>query len=667
MPDSLARSSGCQVTVGETLPAAPPVVIVGAGPAGMRAAQDILRSDPHRAVTIFGEERWQPYNRVLLTPLFAGETTVDGVYAPWRPDAGSPTVRLVNRRIVSVDRVRRRVADEYGEAHPFKTLILATGSRPHIPNIAGIDRRNVYTFRDLDDVQRLLAHVPRCRRTVVIGGGLLGLEAARGLYRRGVSTVVIEHERWLMFHQLDPAAGDLLAARIRATGVEVLTGVGVREVVAGDRIRAIRLTDGREVACDTVVVCAGIRPNVELAAGAGLPVGRGISVDDNMQTADPAIYAVGECAEHRGRIFGLVAPGLEQAGVAAHHILGGSARYEGSMAATKLKVVGVPVFSIGMVKDAEDEPWYRRAVFTQADENAYRRVLLSRGRLIGAMAVGDWPEINRLQEAVTRRRRVMPWQLRRFRRCGRLWPETDAGAVQAWPETATVCNCTGVTRGVLSSAVASGCDSIAALQAATGASTVCGSCRSLLAELVGAGEAPTPPRGARWLLWCSGLGLLVVLAVLFGTPPAYRTSVQEALPIDLLWTDKLYKQISGFTLVGLGMLAILLSARKRVRWVRFGDYASWRVLHAALGAGTLAVLLAHTGLHLGEHLNRMLMASFLAVALMGAASGGITALECRLGAGSGARARRVVTWLHILACWPLPVLLGFHIFSVYYF
>ena len=649
-------------------PAGASTVIVGSGPVGMRAAQDILRREPDRRVVIFGEERWRPYNRVLLTPLFAGETRLEGIYSAWRPGPENPNARLINRRIAAIDREGRRVVDEFGEARPFETLVLATGSRPHIPNIAGIEHRHVYTFRDLDDVQRLLSHLPRCRRAVVIGGGLLGLEAARGLRRRGVTTVVVEHERWLMFHQLDEEAGALLAGRIRATGVEVRTGVGIRAIVADDAIASVRLNDGQEIACDTVVVCAGIRPGIDLAIEAGLPVGRGITVNDNMQTADPAIYAVGECAEHRGRVFGLVAPGLEQAGVAAHHILGGTGRYEGSIAATKLKVVGVPVFSMGKVRDEGDEPWFRRMAFDDPEHGSCRRVLLSRGRLIGALAVGDWQEINRLQEAISRRRRLWPWQIRRFRRTGRLWPEQKARSVAAWPETATVCNCTGVTRGALSGAVAAGNATVAALQAATGASTVCGSCRPLLAELVGAaGEPAAAPRGAGWLLWFSVIGLVTALAVLLGTPPAYRTTVQEALAIDLLWTDKLYKQISGFTLLGLGLLAILLSLRKRVRKIAFGDFATWRVIHTVLGVGTLAVLLAHTGLHLGEHLNRFLMASFLAVALLGAASGGITALENRLGARTGAKARGLVTWLHILACWPLPVLLGFHIFSVYYF
>lgn len=644
-----------------------PVIVIGAGPAGMKLVRELRRQAPDKPILIFGEERWAPYNRVLLTPLFAGETPVSDIYLPWSPAAEPSHVRLVHRRIVSIDPQSRTVEDAAGGIHAYAKLVIATGSRPHIPAPLGIGHRHIFTFRDINDAERLLAHWPRCRQALVVGGGLLGLEAARGLHRRGVDTTVVEHGRWLMPQQLDEVGGALLAERLTAIGLTVLTGVGVRDVIAGDGISGVRLTDGREIACDTIVICAGIRPNMELARDARIRVGRGIQVDDAMRTSATDVYAVGECAEHRGQVYGLVAPGLEQAGVAAHHIVHGAARYEGSIAATKLKVVGVPVFSMGGPSEASEDPATRSLTYAEPETGLYRRIIRTNGRVTAAIAVGAWAEINRLQEAVTHRRRMMPWQARRFLKTGQLWRAGEADSVAAWPETATICNCTGVTRGTLSAAIAAGARTVEALQAATNASTVCGSCRPLVAELAGQQATTARPDFARSIAVLSALALLIAAAILMLPSPGFRQSVQPSFQIDLLWTESLYKQVSGFTLLGLVFLAILLSLRKRARWLAFGTFGAWRLAHVALGAAVAAAVVVHTGLHLGENLNRYLMLTFLAVALLGAGSGAVIAFEQKLGRTGGARARKLSLWLHILACWPLPALLGFHILSVYYF
>lgn len=648
-------------------PAERPIVVIGAGPVGMKLVRELRRQAPDRPILVFGEERWAPYNRVLLTPLFAGETAMTDIFLPRAPADDSPCMRLIHRRVVAIDPDTHTVTDAAGQVHAYATLVIATGSRPHVPTPFATGHRHIFTFRDIDDAERLLAHWPRCRRAVVVGGGLLGLEAARGLHRRGVDVTVVEHGRWLMPQQLDSVAGALLAERLTAIGLTVITGAGVREVVAGDEISAVQLTDGRQVPCDTIVICAGIRPNLEIARDAGIRVGRGIEVDDSMRTSAPDVYAIGECAEHRGQVYGLVAPGLEQAGVAAHAILDGTARYTGSLAATKLKVVGVPVFSMGQPAEAEEESDLRSVAYEEPETGIYRRILSRRGRAVAAIAIGDWPEINRLQEAVTSHRRILPWQAKRFRRTGMLWGESAADDVAAWPETAIICNCTGITRGALTAAIAAGATTVEALQAATNASTVCGTCRPLVAALAGRPSEPATVPFGRTIVALSLLALLVVAAVLLAPSPAYRQSVQPAFQIDLLWTDALYKQISGFTLLGLGLIAVVLSLRKRVRWLRFGDYGAWRFVHVALGAAAIAALVVHTGLHLGVNLNRYLMLSFLGVALLGAVSGGMVASERHFGRNGGARARKLSLWLHILACWPLPVLLGFHILSVYYF
>ena len=278
----------------------------------------------------------------------------------------------------------------------------------------------------LSDAQRPFARRARSRRTVVLGGGLLGLEAARAMQRLNTQVWVIEHAPRLMANQLDDEGAALLQAQVEAAGIRVLTNARVKAVHGHGRVEGVALRGGERIDCDTVVVAAGIQPNVDLALASGLPAGRGIRVDDAVRTADPHIHAIGECAEHRGAVYGIVAPGFEQAAVAVHSLSGGRARYEGSLVATRLKVLDLPVFSMGQLGVAEGAGELRSASHGDAAGTSHRRTVTQRGRLVGALAVGACAEMSRLQEAVLARRRLMPWQLWRFRRSGSLWPAEEA-------------------------------------------------------------------------------------------------------------------------------------------------------------------------------------------------------------------------------------------------
>lgn len=650
-----------------TVPFDGPVIVVGTGPSGMRVAQELVQRSPECRVRMFGDERWRPYNRVRLTSLMVGDIRLADVYFPALCAPDEAQIEILQRRIVAIDRESQTVTDMRGDSHRYGRLVLATGSRPHVPSIAGVDQANVFTFRDLDDVEKLMARIAQSRRAVVIGGGLLGLEAARGLHQHKIETVVIEHERHLMPRQLDDRAGEILADHMGGLGVAVVTGDGIREIVGDGRVAGVRLLSGREIACDTVVVCTGIRPNVGFAQDARLSVGHGIRVDDHMRTSDPTIYAVGECAEHREKIYGLVAPGLEQAAVAAHAILGGESQYGGSIAATRLKVVGIPVFNIGAVAESEHRPDFASAHYEDTRAGVYRRLILDRGRIVGAIAVGAWADLSRIQEAVVSGRRIYPWQVRRFRRVGSLWPTTKTASVGNWPGTAIVCNCTGVTRGMLSAAIADGAGTIATLQQRTGASTVCGSCRLLLGDLLGTAVSAVAIRSWRVIAVVSALSLLAALAFSLLGPVPYRQTVQAKMQLDLLWTDGTLKQITGFSLLGLALLVMLLSFRKRIVKFSFGDLGLWRIAHTVLGLAMLTVLFLHTGLNLGHNLNLALMTTFLAIVLAGALAGGVAAARHRMVAARGVAWQRLSVWVHIIAFWPLLVLLTFHVLSVYYF
>jgi len=640
-----------------------PVVVVGGGPSGLRAAYELAkRSIP---VVLFNAERWRPYNRVKLTPFLAGEVQIGRVYQGNVFPAGADITQYDNQAVVAIDRTAHTVENQFGRRWRYSKLVLCLGSRPHIPPIPGRELSGVYRFRNFDDVEKLVARTMRSRRTVVIGGGLLGLEAARGMSLRKVKTIIVEHEPHLMARQLDHEGGLALGAAIERMGLDVRTGCSVKSIAGEGRVERILLSTGEPIPCDTVIICTGIRSNIELAADAGIAVGRGITVNDAMQTSDPDIYAVGECAEHDGNVYGLVAPGLEQAAVAAAHAAGERTVYRGSVPTTKLKVVGTDVFSMGDVEQLEQRTDVRTAAWRDPATESYRRLVVRRRRLVGALGVGAWDDVNRIQQAVHDRALVWPWQVLRFRRTGRLQRPRTSAPVGLWPAAATVCNCTGVTRGQLGEAIRLGAGTIEALMQETSASTVCGTCRPLLHDLLGAKPVHEPMFGARTILAMSLLASLAALAAVLLPAWPFSSSVQARFALDQFWISGVWKQVTGFTLVALSLLIAFLSVRKRIGWKWLGSFNWWRLAHVGLGAAALAVLFMHTGFNLGNNLNRWLMLTFLAIAVAGSITGVVASREHAVLARGKASPRRAVTWIHILAFWPLPLLLVLHILTVY--
>jgi len=524
----------------------PPVVVVGTGPVGIRFVEQLLLRDPRAPVVIYGNQPWEPYNRVRLASLLTGELNFTAIQNPLKLMTQHRVVQHHNCEIVAIYPYNKQVVDRLGNCQRYSQLVLATGSSPHIPNIEGIQQSGVYTFRNLDDVQQLIARRTRCRRAIVLGGGLLGLEAARGLQKYNTDITIIEHASRLMAQQLDDEAGNLLREHILSKNIQIVLGDSVKSVIGYDSISGVELRSGHSIDCDTLVIATGIRPNLELAREAGIAVGRGIRVNDQMQTSDADIFAIGECAEHRDRIYGLVAPGLEQASVAAHTIAGGTSHYVGSQAVTRLKVVGVSVISAGQCGERDASPQLRSLTWRSSDRRSYRKLLLQRNRLRGVMAFGDWDESNRAQECVQRACYIWPWQRRRFLRTGSLWLLHDAADVNDWPASAIVCQCTGVNRGTLSKAILAGHCNVEALAAQTGASSVCGSCKPLLAELAGR-HASEPEAGSRTLVWTGMAALLAALAMLFAPAIPFADSIQTEIHWGQIWRDGLIKQISGFS------------------------------------------------------------------------------------------------------------------------
>ena len=365
-----------------------PLVVVGNGMAAARLVDELAKVALGRyAIAVIGEEPRLAYNRVLLSSVLAGEIASHDIElrpAQWWRDRGVTLKYGCLATEIDVGRRELKIANE--ESVAFSKLVLATGSTPLRLNLPGADLAGVHTFRDSRDVDLLLTLAAQKKRVVVVGGGLLGLEAAYGLAKAGAPVTLIHLMDRLMERQLDAPAAELLKSLVERKGVKVLLNANTARIDGETRVEGVELTDGRRIAADAVIFAAGIRPNVALAKDAGIAVNRGIVVDDVMQTGAPDIFALGECAEHRGICYGLVEPAYEQARVLARHLAGRAAAYDGSVVATNLKVSGVSVFSAGDFMGAEGS---EAIVLSDARHGAYKKLVISEGRLAGAVLVGD--------------------------------------------------------------------------------------------------------------------------------------------------------------------------------------------------------------------------------------------------------------------------------------
>jgi nitrite reductase (NADH) large subunit len=365
-----------------------PLVIVGNGMAAARLVDELAKAALGRyAVAVIGAEPRLAYNRVLLSSVLAGETASHDIElrpAAWWRDRGVTLKYGCVVTEIDVGRRELRIANE--ESIAFSKLVLATGSTPLRLDVPGADLAGVHTFRDSRDVDLLLALAAQKKRVVVVGGGLLGLEAAYGLARAGASVSLIHLMDRLMERQLDAPAAELLKSLVEGKGIRVLLNADTARLDGGTRVEGVELADGRRIDADAVIFAAGIRPNVALARDAGIAVNRGIVVDDHLQTGAPDIFALGECAEHRDICYGLVEPAYEQARVLARRLAGRTASYQGSVVATNLKVSGVNVFSAGDFLGANGS---EAIVLNDARGGTYKKLVISDGRLTGAVLIGD--------------------------------------------------------------------------------------------------------------------------------------------------------------------------------------------------------------------------------------------------------------------------------------
>lgn len=458
------------------------LVVVGNGMAGIACVEQILKYDHDFSITILGEETHVNYNRILLSSVLAGEKEADDIVLndlDWYRGHGID-LRL-GVRAAEIDRKRKVIRGDDGSRFSYDQLILATGSTAFIPEVEGRDKQGVFAFRTLDDARTLLTVAGEDRKAVVIGGGLLGLEAARGLQVRGCDVTLVHRSGTLMNRQLDSAGGAYLQRKIEDLGLRVLLGRETAAILGNGHAQGIRFACGEEIPADFVVMAAGIRPNSGLARQAGLDVGHGILVNDYLETSDPNIYAVGECTEHRGILYGLVAPLYDQARVLAARIAGRETQpFTGARLSTRLKLMGVDVFSAGSLD--ETQPGVEAVRYEDPALGIYKKVLIKDNKLFGVVLVGDASDEPRYKawlrtgEDLSAQRRHLLFPP----------PAEDQGAdIASIPDSETVCGCMGVTKGAIIEAVHKfGVATLAQVKERTRASSGCGTCAGVCSSIL---------------------------------------------------------------------------------------------------------------------------------------------------------------------------------------
>ncbi|HJS88250.1 MAG TPA: nitrite reductase large subunit NirB [Acetobacteraceae bacterium] len=487
------------------------LVVIGNGMAGMRAVEEIIARAPGMfAITVFGAEPRPNYNRILLSPVLAGEKDFKDIIIndhAWYRD--NDIELIAGEMVVNVDRSGRQVFGGAGRARPYDVLLIATGSNPFVLPVPGATLPGVVTFRDMDDVETMLAAAAQGGRAVVIGGGLLGLEAANGLLRNGMDVAVLHLMPTLMERQLDAAAAELLRADLERREMRVITEANTAEIIGPNRVTAVRLKDGTEIPADLVVMAIGIRPNAELGRAIGLDCGRGIRVDDAMRTPDPRIFAVGECVEHRGVAYGLVAPLYEMAKAYADTITGVAASaYEGSVIGTRLKVTGIDMFSAG---DFLGDETTESVVFRDPSRGVYKRLELRGDRLVGVVLYGDARDGGWYFQLLRDGKPL--GELRDVAIFGQAFasgtPSDAASHIAALPADAEICGCNGVCKGTILQAISEkGLTSLDGVRAHTKASASCGSCTGQVEQLLvlALGDGYAKQAGEKPLCKCTAHG-----------------------------------------------------------------------------------------------------------------------------------------------------------------
>ncbi len=463
------------------------LVVIGNGMAGMRTIEELLKLEPELYdITVFGDEPYGNYNRILLSLVLSGEKKTDEILINDLDWYKENNITLhIGKAVTKIDRVNSLVSCDDGTEASYDRLIIATGSKPFIIPVPGSDLPGVIGFRDIHDVETMIESSKKDKKAVVIGGGLLGLEAANGLMKQGMDVTVVHILDTLMERQLDKTASAMLRKSLMERGMKFRMEASTSRIEGNGKVEKIVFADGQEMETDLVVMAAGIRPNIELAQNAGIYCERGIVVNDTLQTYDPKIYAIGECVQHRGEVYGLVAPLFEMAKVCANHLAGlGYALYKGSMVSTKLKVTGIDLFSAGDFSAGDDK---EEISFIDKKGGIYKKLVIKDSKVVGAVMYGDtmdgswYFQLMREQTDISDIRSHILFGQAHLGDSG----HGDEHMILSMPDDAEICGCNGVSKGdIVNAIVNEQLFTLEDVRAHTKASASCGSCTGLVEQII---------------------------------------------------------------------------------------------------------------------------------------------------------------------------------------
>lgn len=636
------------------------IIIIGAGPSGVRTANELLNKSDAVNIKIFNAEASKPYNRAQLSYFLAGEldrSELDNSL----PKTPPRLIEFDNCRIQSLHVEEKLVVDQHGNQHAFDKLILATGSYVNAPHIAGDDKSGVYFFRSMEDAEELLRRRSLNQDAYVVGSGPLGIETALAM-KTQVNKVYLQVRKNLFAPELDDDARGVLADFIRSNGVTIIEGALAEQIRGGDSVTGVRLDNGKEIAVGSVVMCTGISASTKITENTALEVKNGILVDDFMRTNCDGIYAIGGCAEHSGVIHGLLSACYEQAETCVAHILSKPFPYSGKPGELQFTFRNFSSHILGNIDHESVEP----IVYKNTLRNVYRKLYIVNRRIVGAVIIGDWSELGRVAGIIASKEKL-PFNTRsRFLKVGNLWSEGEISILDQ-PESYIVCLCKGVTRGEISSCMEKGNRSLAGLGEELEAGVTCGSCQPLLMAMLNEPVDNLIMRHYKAIYWASLVSIALILITFFAPKLPFDRSVQFAFQFEKIWYGSLYKQTTGYVLLGLVLLSAAISGRKRLKKIAYGNLDDWRFLHTVVGLVALVALIVHTGFRLGENLNLALMVVFLLVTLTGSIVGFFMSRNHHWTDIKLTQHRAWWSRVHYGLLWLLPALLTFHILSSYYF
>lgn len=644
------------------------LIIAGGGMACHRLCHSLLLHGYDTSqIEIYSEESIPPYDRANLSKSIGNGTSKAPLLSQsqWYQKHG---IQLhLSKRIQGLDPDKKCLYVEGDRPVPFTNLVLALGAKPSAPNIKGIGLDKVFTYRNWNDLLRIKSLCKPGSKIAVIGGGLLGLEAAAALHGAKCEVSVFEMANALLCRNLNEEASRVLEKALKKFGIRVSLKTTLKEITSELARLKLHFLDGTQHEADGVIVATGHRPVDELATISGIAVSPrgGIMIDEHLKTNHENIYAVGDCTSFQHSHFGVVQAAYEQADVLAARLTGIDQVYKPTGRYFRLNILGIEISAYGEnLGDGE------HLVFN--DSFAFRSLVLQRGKLMGATTIGSWEHATALRIAVQENLSVPHRQKKGFSTDGDLQLLTDMGGVASWPEDSVVCNCCHLTCGAIRREINDGFDSLNKIEQQCGAGGQCGSCRSLLLGLIhpNAHLRQESSNGTgligKAFKWTSILAFISCLV--FWAPwnvPASESVETWGYQMNRLWNDHSIKQITGFSTAGLSLCSLFYSLRKRIKWFQFGNMPLWKTIHSTLGTLTLLTLFLHTGLSMGYHLNFWLAANFITLNTLGA----LAALSMHAADTSrNPLKHRFRLWLarsHMIFFWPYPVLLGVHIYKVY--